>query len=47
MLPAEANVVATFWKYPEVMYDFRDIELNSFHTNTWKVYWQIVHDIFI
>ena len=47
MLPAEANVVATFWKYPEVMYDFRDIELNSFHTNTWKVYWQIVHDVFI
>lgn len=47
MLPAEANVVATFWKFPEVMYDFRDIELESFHTNTWRVYWQIVHDIFI
>lgn len=47
MLPAEANVVATFWKFPEVMYDFRDIELESFHTNTWRVYWQIVHDIFV
>lgn len=47
MLPAEANVVATFWRYPEVMYDFRDIELQSFHTNTWRVYWQIVHDIYI
>ena len=47
LLPAEANVVATFWKFPEVMYDFRDIDLYSFHTNTWRVYWQIVHDIFI
>lgn len=47
MLPSEANVVATFWKYPEVMYDFRDVDLSSFHTNTWRVYWQIIHDLFI
>lgn len=47
LLPSEANVVASFWKYPEVMYDFRDVDLSSFHTNTWRVYWQIAHDIFI
>lgn len=47
LLPVEANVVSSFWKYPELMYDFRDIDLKTFHINTWKVYWQILHDLFI
>lgn len=45
-LGAEANVVAILYKEPERMYDV-NLDLNNFSNNTWRVYWQIAHDIIL
>lgn len=45
-LGAEANIVAILYKEPELIYDV-NLDLNSFSNNTWKVYWQIAHDIIL
>ncbi len=45
-LVAEANVVAILYKEPELIYDV-NLDLDSFSDNTWKVYWQIAHDIIL
>lgn len=43
-LAAEANVVAILYKNPEELYN-HNLSLTDFHNNTWKVYFQIAHDI--
>ena len=45
-LQCEANVVAILYKDPEQLYN-TDIDLTSFTSNVWKVFWQIAHDIII
>lgn len=45
-LGAEANIVAILYKEPELIYDV-NLDLDSFSNNTWKVYWQIAHDIIL
>ena len=41
---AEVNVVSILYKTPEKIYD-TNLTLDDFTENTWKVYFQIVHDI--
>nr|DAL78531.1 MAG TPA: replicative helicase [Caudoviricetes sp.] len=45
-LQCEANVVAILYKDPDQLYN-TDIDLSSFTSNVWKVFWQIAHDIII
>ena len=45
-LACEANIVSILYKNPERLYD-TNLTLDSFENNTWKVYWQIAHDIII
>lgn len=42
----EANVVAIFYKQPDLMYD-NPLKLEDFTENTWRVYWQIAYDIVV
>lgn len=41
---AEANVVSILYKKPDELYN-TNLTLDDFSINTWKVYFQIVHDI--
>lgn len=43
---AEANIVAIFFKQPDLIYDY-PMQLEDFTENTWRVYWQISNDILI
>lgn len=43
-LGAEANIVAILYKKPEELYNI-NISLTDFSENTWRVYFQIAHDI--
>ena len=43
---AEANVVAIFFKQPELILDY-PMQLEDFTENTWRVYWQIANDIIV
>jgi len=45
-LACEANIVAIFYKKPDIIYDYQ-LKLENFTENTWKVYWQIATDIVI
>ena len=45
-LACEANIVSIIYKNPERMYD-TNLTTDSFEHNTWKVYWEIAHDIII
>lgn len=42
----EANIVSILYQKPELIYD-SNLQLNEFHHNIWKVYWQIAYDIII
>lgn len=43
---AEANVVSILYKSPDKLYD-TNLSLDDFSENTWKVYFQIAHDIIL
>ena len=43
---AEANIVAIFFKQPELILDY-PMQLEDFTENTWRVYWQIANDIIV
>lgn len=43
---AESNIVAIFYKRPDLMYD-NELKNEDFMENIWKVYWQIAYDIVI
>lgn len=43
-LAAEANVVAILYKKPEELYSV-NLTLDDFNNNTWRVFFQIAHDI--
>ena len=43
-IAAEANVVAILYKTPDELYN-TNLSLSDFSNNTWKVYFQIAHDI--
>ena len=45
-LAAEANIVAILYKKPEELYNV-NLELNDFSHNTWRVFFQIAHDIIL
>lgn len=45
-MAAEANVVAILYKAPDEIYN-TNLTLDDFSVNTWKVYFQIAHDIII
>jgi len=45
-LICEANIVASVYKQPDLIYD-NPLELEDFHENVWKVYWQIANDIIV
>lgn len=45
-LAAEANVVAILYKNPDELYN-TNLTLNDFSHNTWKVYFQIAHEIIV
>lgn len=46
-MPVEANIVACFYKTPELLYDYSDLKLNDFSHNEWRVYFAIIHGLFI
>ena len=43
---AEANVVAILYKNPEELFNV-NLTLDNFSNNTWKVFFQIAHDIIL
>lgn len=43
---AEANVVAIFYKQPDLLLDY-SMQLEDFSENVWRVYWQIANDIIV
>lgn len=43
----EANVVSMLWKKSDLIYEYNDLKLEDFTFNTWRVFWQICHDIVI
>ena len=43
-IAAEANVVSILYKNPDKLFD-TNLSLDDFSENTWKVYFQIIHDI--
>lgn len=43
-IAAEANVVSILYKTPDKLFD-TNLSLDDFSENTWKVYFQIIHDI--
>lgn len=43
-IAAEANVVSILYKAPDKLFD-TNLSLEEFSENTWKVYFQIIHDI--
>lgn len=45
-LSCEANIVSIFYCKPDLMYDYQ-LKLEDFSENTWRVFWQIAHDIVI
>lgn len=45
-IAAEANVVSILYKTPDKIFD-TNLSLDDFSENTWKVYFQIVHDIIL
>lgn len=45
-LAAEANVVAILYKKPDELFN-TNLTLEDFHNNTWKVLFQIAHDIIL
>lgn len=45
-IAAEANVVAILYKCPDELYN-TNLSLEDFSENTWKVYFQIAHDIIL
>lgn len=46
-LACEANVVSILYKNPELYFSYDKINLKSFNSNIWRVYWQIGYDIII
>ena len=45
-MAAEANIVAILYKSPDELYN-TNLTLDDFSVNTWKVYFQIAHDIIL
>lgn len=45
-MAAEANIVAILYKVPDELYN-TNLTLDDFSVNTWKVYFQIAHDIIL
>lgn len=46
-LPVEANIVACFYKQPDLLYDYSDLKITDFSNNDWRVYFAIIHGLFI
>ena len=44
-LSCEANIVAIFWKKPDLLFEYDNLRLDDFDENIWRVYWQIVNDL--
>jgi replicative DNA helicase len=46
-IACEANVVSSLWHDIDLYYTYDSLNLKSFTENSWKVYWQIGHDIIV
>jgi len=46
-LACEANIVSSLYKNPDLYFTYDKLNLKSFSSNVWKVYWQIGYDIII
>ena len=46
-LPVEANIVACFYKQPDLLYDYSDLQLKDFSSNDWRVYFAIIYGLVI
>jgi len=46
-LACEANIVSILYKNPELYFTYDKLNLKSFSSNIWRVYWQIGYDIII
>ena len=43
----EGKIIGGFWKQPELLLDYSDIKLEDFLYNKWRVYYQIIYDLYI
>lgn len=43
----EANIVSIFWKNPELLYQYENLNLNDFTDNCWRVYFVIAYEIIV
>lgn len=47
LIPSETNIVAVFFKEPELMFSYDNITIDTFHENCWKVYYTIINDVYV
>lgn len=43
----EGKIIGAFWKEPELLYDYSEVGLTDFIFNKWRVYWQIIYDLYV
>lgn len=43
----EGKIVGAFWKQPELLLDYSDVKLSDFVRNEWKVFYQIIYDLYV
>ncbi len=46
-LSAEANIVAIFYKNPDLLFTYDNLKLEDFTNNEWRVYYTIANDIIV
>lgn len=43
----EGNIIGSLWKKPELLDEFDEIGLEHFIFNKWRVFWQILYDLYV
>lgn len=46
-LAVEANVVSILWSNRDLYFTYINLKLSDFHSNIWKVFWQIGYDVVV
>lgn len=41
----EANIVGSFWKNPQLLYEYDDIRTDEFDINEWRVFYEIIRQL--
>lgn len=43
----EANIVSTFWKCPDLIFDYDEISTSDFDNNKWRVFYEILYQLVV